>query len=115
MAEIPPPMIGIFADGAEMQAGTGLIQEPPHHNRQHQCQIEEQAVAEQQLARDGDILQPLREDGLGEELLEVVAQRNIAALMDAHIFARELADARAEDGESEAGDVLVRAERDGQE
>ena len=72
-------------------------------------------MAEQQLARDGDILQPLREDGLGEELLEVVAQRNIAALMDAHIFARELADARAEDGESEAGDVLVRAERNGQE
>lgn len=76
MAEIPPPMIveevfelrdvdargvrrgGIFADGAEMQAGTGLIQEPPHHNRQHQCQIEEQAVAEQQLAATGIFCNP---------------------------------------------------------
>ena len=58
------------------------------NDRQHERQIEEQAVAEQQLARArGCSAGRLREDGLGEELLEVVAQGDIAALMDAHIFA----------------------------
>lgn len=62
-----------FAHGAQIQAGTALVQVQVQHNGQNDREIEEEAVAEQDFAGIGNVLKELREGGCDEERLQLVA------------------------------------------
>lgn len=108
---------GVFADGAEGQAGARLGQEVPQGYGQHNAEVDHEAVAEQQgtdiqLVRQA--VEPLdkRTDiGLHRGARVGRADRADAAEAAADV----VADARAEDRQGQAGHVLVRAQADGQE
>lgn len=70
-----------------------------HDDGQHHPQIEEDAVAEEDLAHVGDILHGLREGGADEYGLQVIAHGHETALTDPHDLANILAHAGAEDGQ----------------
>ena len=86
-----------------------------HPHRQHDAQVEEDAVAEEQGSHHRQLLQGRREGGIEENRLQVVAHRHIAAGGHPHILADELARAGTEDGQGQTGDVLVGPEGDGEE
>ena len=104
-----------LAHRAQLQAGAALVEEQVHDDGQHHPQIEEDTVAEEDLAHVGDILHGLREGGTDEYGLQVIAHGHEAALTDPHDLANILAHAGAKDGQRQTGDVLVGPEGDGQE
>ena len=106
---------GALAHAAQVQAAAGLVEVPVQRDGAGNGEVEEEAVAEEDAADHRNVLQALGEGGVLEVALEHIAHGDVAVLAHAHILADELADARAEDGQRQTGDVLIRAQRDGQE
>ena len=106
---------GGFADGAQVQALAGLVQEPREEDGERKGKIRQDVVLEQQRAEHGNVAQEGGEGGVHEDRLEIVAQGDVGALLHAHVFAEELTCAGAEDRQGKAGDVLVGTQGDGDE
>jgi len=112
---------GIFADGAQAQACAGLRQEEPDRNGEDDRHIGQKAVGEQERAQTELAGEAVKEIDEGKRVVaECLRGHGYGDLADAagelvEAPAEEVADAGAEDRQGQAGDVLVRAQRDGQE
>ena len=105
---------GILADRPQIQTHPGPVEEQLEHHGQHDGQIHHEAIVQQQPAhyaevRDGVDGGPVHGAGGGHGDLAHAAGHGVQGA------AEEVGHAAAEDGQRQAGDVLVGPEGDGQE
>ena len=72
-------------------------------------------MSEEQGSHHRQLLKGRREGRIEEDRLQVVAHGHVAAGGHPHVLADELTGAGAEDGQGQAGDVLVGPQGDGEE
>ena len=106
---------GGLAHRAQVEAGAAAVEVQAHGHCHGDAQIGEDAVAEEQPAHHRQLLEEDREGRAVEGPLQGVADGHVGALPHPHEFTDVLAHAGAEDGEGQAGDVLVGPEGDGEE
>lgn len=105
----------VFAHRAQVQSHSAPIEHPSHGNGDDNAQVDHEVVGEEQLADDGDVGEEIGKELGGEQVIQVGADDQAAACLDAIVFAEKLAKTHAEDGQRQASDVLVGAEGDGEE
>ena len=106
---------GAFAHGTQVQARPGPAQEVGQDNCQNHRQVDHEVVGEEELAHHRQVHQGGREHGTVEQALHRGAHRQEAGGVGvADGLPEGVAEAGAEHGQGQTGDVLVGPEGDGE-